>query len=121
MAIDIMDFFNRQLPAAMTSNPADYQAIGAKFHLNITQELWGSWFIDASASGPSCTETSNNLTDGRADLTVTIAAVDFQQVMRDPQANFMSIFFAGKIICLGDSRLVMKFRDFLTLASGLNL
>lgn len=111
-------FFNRQMPAAMTSNPAGFQAIGGKFHVNITGDYTGSWFIDASASGPTCTATSYADSDGRADATITVAAEDFQMVMRD-QAIFMQLLFQGKISCMGNNSLAMlAFPKLLALAAS---
>lgn len=103
----------------MVQNPASFQQIGGKFHLNITSEMWGSWLIDASASGPSCTEAAIQTSEASADVTITIAAVDFNHVMQDISANYMSTFFAGKIMCSGNQMLATRsFPKLLTLVSA---
>ena len=52
MAVDIKKLFNEDLPAALAKNADDAKTIGAKYQMNITGE--GAWFIDVSATGPSC-------------------------------------------------------------------
>ena len=54
MAVDIKKLFNDKLPAALAKNAEAAKTIGAKFQLNITGPTGGEWFIDVSASGPSC-------------------------------------------------------------------
>jgi putative sterol carrier protein len=101
MAVDIKKLFNEDLPASLAKNAEDVRTIGAKFQMNVTGE--GEWFIDASESGPVCkagTET--------ADCTLTIAAEDFQKLIENPQANGMSLFFAGKLKVAGNQMLAMK-------------
>ena len=52
-----------------------------------------TWSIDVSASGPSCKAGKGEA----ADCTITIADEDFQSLRRNPQANGMQLFFAGKL------------------------
>lgn len=102
MAVDIKKLFNDTLPAGLTKNADDAKQIGAKYQMNITGE--GEWFIDVSATGPSCKPGS----EGTADCTITIAAEDFQKLMENPQANGMQLFFAGKLKVGGNPTLAMK-------------
>ncbi len=101
MAVDIKKLFNEELPASLAKNAEDVKTIGAKFQMNVTGE--GEWFIDASESGPACKPGSE-----AADCTLTIAAEDFQKLMENPQANGMSLFFAGKLKVAGNQMLAMK-------------
>jgi putative sterol carrier protein len=102
MAVDVKKLFNEELPGALTKNAAEAKTIGAKFQINVTGE--GEWFIDASDSGPSCEAGTK---DG-ADVTITIAAEDFQKLLENPQANGMQLFFAGKLKVTGNQMLAMK-------------
>ena len=102
MARDIKKLFNEELPAGLSKNADDAKTIGAKYQMNITGE--GEWFIDVSASGPSCKEGQGE----GADCTITIAAEDFQKLMENPQANGMQLFFAGKLKVAGNQMLAMK-------------
>ena len=102
MAVDITKLFNEVLPAAMVAKPEEAKAIGAKYQLNITGA--GSWFIDVSATGPSCEAGEKP----GADCTITIAEPDFQKLQENPQANGMQLFFAGKLKVQGNQMLAMK-------------
>jgi putative sterol carrier protein len=101
MAVDIKKMFNEELPAALTRNADEAKTIGAKFQLNIADE--GEWNIDVSATGPACKSGSD-----AADCTISIASADFQELMLDPQANGMKLFFAGKLKVAGNQMLAMK-------------
>jgi putative sterol carrier protein len=101
MAVDIKQLFNETLPKGLANNAEDAKTIGAKFQINVTGE--GEWFVDATASGPSCTAGNQP-----ADCTITIAAEDFQKLMENPQANGMQLFFAGKLKVAGNPTLAMK-------------
>ena len=101
MAVDIKKLFNEELPAALTKNADDAKTIGAKFQMNITGE--GSWHIDVTSTGPSCEPGEKP-----ADCSITIAAEDFQKLVENPQANGMSLFFAGKLKVQGNQMLAMK-------------
>lgn len=100
MAIDIAQLFNEKLPAALTAKAADAKAIGAKFQLNITGT--GSWNIDLASDAPSC-----KAGEGAADVTITVAADDFQKLVENPGAG-MQLFFAGKLKVQGNQMLAMK-------------
>jgi len=102
MAVDVKKLFNEELPGALTKNAEEAKTIGAKFQINVTGE--GEWFIDASDSGPSC---KGGQGEG-ADVTITIAAEDFQKLLENPQANGMQLFFAGKLKVTGNQMLAMK-------------
>jgi putative sterol carrier protein len=101
MTVDIKKMFNEELPAKLTRNADEVKAIGAKFQINITGE--GEWHVDASASGPGCKPGTDT-----GDVTITIAAEDFQKLMENPQANGMQLFFAGKLKVAGNQMLAMK-------------
>jgi putative sterol carrier protein len=101
MAVDIKQLFNETLPAALGRNVEDAKTVGAKYQMNITGE--GEWYIDVSSTGPSCKPGS-----GPADCTITIASEDFQKLVENPQANGMSLFFAGKLKVSGNQMLAMK-------------
>jgi putative sterol carrier protein len=101
MAVDIKKMFNEELPAALTKNADEAKTIGAKFQLNIADE--GEWHIDVSASGPACKPGSES-----ADCTIAISSADFQTLMENPQANGMTLFFAGKLKVSGNQMLAMK-------------
>ena len=101
MAVDIKKIFNEDLPAGLAKNAEDAKTIGAKYQMNITGE--GSWFIDVSATGPSCVPGEQ-----AADCTLTIAADDFQKLIENPQQNGMQLFFAGKLKVGGNNMLAMK-------------
>lgn len=104
MAVDIQKMFNEELPAAISKNPDDAKAIGAKYQMNITGDGGGEWFIDCSDSGPKA-EAGN---PGGADCTIEISAEDFQKLVENPQANGMQLFFAGKLKVAGNQMLAMK-------------
>lgn len=101
MSVDVNKLFNEELPAALQRNADDAKSIGAKYQMNVTGE--GEWFIDVSATGPSCQPGT-----GEADCTITIAAEDFQKLIENPQANGMQLFFAGKLKVAGNQMLAMK-------------
>jgi putative sterol carrier protein len=104
MAVDIQKLFNEELPAQLAKFPDAAKAIGGKFQINITGEGGGEWFVDASATGPSAKAGQGE----GADLTVTMAAEDFQKLQENPQAAGMQLFFAGKLKLQGNQMLGMK-------------
>lgn len=104
MAIDIHQLFNEKLPAALAKNPDAAKQVGAKYQFNITGEGGGEWFIDVSDSGPQCYAGN----PGGAECTITVASVDFQKLVENPQANSMQLFFAGKLRITGNNMLAMK-------------
>jgi len=110
MAIDIKNLFNEKLPAGLAKNAEAAKAIGAKFQLNITGPTGGEWFIDVSASGPSCKAGTGEA----ADCTITIADEDFQSLVGNPQAG-MQLFFAGKLKLAGNQMLAMKLQTLFSL------
>jgi putative sterol carrier protein len=101
MSVDVKKLFNEELPAALTKNATDAREIGAKYQMNITGE--GEWSIDVSDSGPSVKPGT-----GPADCTITITGEDFQQLLENPTANAMPLFFAGKLKVEGNPALGMK-------------
>lgn len=107
MSVDTKKFFNEDLPAAMERNKADALAIGAKYQMNITGA--GEWFIDCSASGPSCVAGQNT-----ADCTITIADADFQGLYDDPMTG-MQLFSTGKLKVGGNPMLAMKLKNLFSL------
>jgi putative sterol carrier protein len=91
------------LPGALAKNADDAKTIGAKFQVNISGATGGEWTIDVSSSGPSCKPGN-----GPADCTISITDEDFQKLYENPQANGMSLFFAGKLKVSGNQMLAMK-------------
>ena len=101
--VDIKKLFNETLPAGLAKNAEDAKMIGAKYQMNITGE--GEWFIDVSATGPSCKPGNE-----AADCTITISSEDFQKLQENPDANGMQLFFAGKLKVAGNQMLAMKLK-----------
>ncbi|MFI5299801.1 MAG: SCP2 sterol-binding domain-containing protein [Polyangiales bacterium] len=110
MAVDIKKLFNEELPAAIAKNPDKAKEVGHKFQLNITGDTGGEWYIDCLA--PACTAGN----PGGAEVTLTIAEPDFQKLVENPQANGMSLFFAGKLKVAGNQMLAMKLQKLFDLA-----
>ena len=50
-----------------------------------------------------------------ADITMTIAAEDFEKLQEDPQTNGMALFNEGKMIIQGNAMLGMKLGKLFTL------
>ncbi len=100
MALDIQKLFNEELPAALARNADEAKAMNAKVQMNITGE--GEWFIDVSATGPSCTPGTQV-----GDCAITIAGADLEKLMDNPSAG-MTLFFAGKLKVTGNQMLAMK-------------
>ena len=90
------------LPSSLRT-PDQVKAIGGKFQLNITGDGGGEWFIDASDTGPSVMPGQGPA----ADITITIAAEDFEKLQEDPQTNGMALFNEGKMIIQGNAMLGM--------------
>jgi putative sterol carrier protein len=105
MALDVKNLFNEVLPAALAKNAEDAKTINAKYQMNITGE--GEWFIDVSASGPSCTPGTQ-----AADCTITVAGEDLEKMIDNPGAG-MTLFFAGKLKVTGNQMLAMKLNKLL--------
>ena len=111
MAVDIQKVFNEDLPAQFAKNPDQVKSIGGKFQLNITGDGGGEWFIDASDTGPSVMPGQGPA----ADITITIAAEDFEKLQEDPQTNGMALFNEGKMIIQGNAMLGMMLGKLFTL------
>lgn len=107
MPVDTKKLFNEDLPAAMERNKADAQAIGAKYQMNVTGS--GEWYIDCTASGPSCVPGSQ-----AADCTITLADEDFQKLYDNPQAG-MQLYMGGKLKVGGNPMLAMKLQKLFAL------
>jgi putative sterol carrier protein len=114
MAVDIQKLLNEDFPAQLAKFPDQAKAIGGKFQLNITGEGGGEWFIDATESGPSAKQGQGDAPD----LTITIAAEDFQKLQENPQAAGMQLFFAGKLKLQGNQMLGMKLGKLFTLGGS---
>lgn len=114
MPVDIQRLFNEELPAQLAKYPDAAKAMGAKFQFNITGEGGGEWLLDASDTGPSCMQGQGP----DADVTVTIAADDFQKLQENPQANSMQLFSAGRIKLTGNQMLAMKLSRLFTLGAA---
>lgn len=113
MPVDTKKLFNEDLPAAMKNNVADAQAIGAKYQMNVTGA--GEWYIDCTASGPSCTPGTN-----AADCTITLSDEDFQKLYENPQAG-MQLYMGGKLKVGGNPMLAMKLQKLFALKLSLDL
>ncbi len=107
MPVDTKKLFNEDLPGAMERNKADALAIGAKYQMNVTGA--GEWFIDCTATGPSCTAGTNT-----ADCTITLADEDFQKLYDNPQAG-MQLYMGGKLKVAGNPMLAMKLQKLFAL------
>ncbi len=105
MALDVNHLFNEVLPAALARNADDAKTINAKYQLNITGV--GEWFVDVTASGPSCTPGSQP-----ADCTITVAGDDLEKLIETPGAA-MTLFFSGKLKVTGNQMLGMKLNKLL--------
>jgi hypothetical protein len=81
----------------------DARKIGGKYQLNISGEGGGSWSIDLVANPP--TSAAGTVTD--AQVTIDVAAADFQTLVADPGAG-MKLFFAGKLKVKGNQMLAMN-------------
>ena len=112
MAVDIQELFNNTIPAALDKNKDAAKEIGAKYQFCITGDGGGEWFIDLTASGPSCAAGN----PGGADCTLTISGEDFQKLHENPDANGMSLFFSGKLKVAGNQMLAMKLKKLFQLA-----
>ena len=104
MSVDIKGLFNDVLPKALAANSAEAKTIGAKFQMNISGETGGDWFIDVTATGPSCKAGTGEAPD----CTISITDEDFQKLVENPQANGMQLFFSGKLKVTGNQMLAMK-------------
>jgi putative sterol carrier protein len=113
MAVDIQKLFNEEIPAALAKHSDAAKQVGATFQMNITGEGGGEWFINVSDSGPSIKAGTE-----AADCGITIAAEDFQKLHENPQAQGMTLFFAGKLKVTGNQMLAMKLSKLFTLGQG---
>jgi len=107
--MDIAKLFNEDLPEKIAADPHKFRAIGGKFQINVTSDGGGSpsgsgsWFIDATSTGPSVKAGT-----GVADVTVTISEPDAQKLIENPTANAMSLYLSGKLKVTGNQLLAMK-------------
>ncbi len=106
MALDIKKLFNEELPGALSRNAEDAKGMNAKYQMNVTGE--GEWFVDVSATGPSCTAGVQP-----ADCTITISGPDLEKLMENPAAG-MTLFFSGKLKVTGNQMLAMKLQKLLS-------
>ncbi|MEV6979008.1 SCP2 sterol-binding domain-containing protein [Kitasatospora sp. NPDC093806] len=114
MAVDIRKLFNEELPVTLARYPQQAREIGGRFQLHITGEGGGSWFVDASETGP---HVAPGIGEG-ADLTCTLAVEDFQKLYENPQAHGTQLFFAGKMKMVGNQMLAMKLGKLFTLGTS---
>jgi hypothetical protein len=106
MATDVTKLLDETIPAALARNVEAARAIDARYQLNITGA--GEWFVDTTASGPSCTRGSQP-----ADCTITVEADDFAQIVENPDAA-LGLFFIGKLQVDGNQMLAMKLTEVLS-------
>ncbi len=109
LVIDIKNFFDRELPAAIATKPDEAKQVGASYQLNITGV--GEWFVDLKSDSPLVSPGN----PGGADCTITLAEEDFQKLSENPQANGMQLFFAGKLKIAGDNMLAMRLSEIFAL------
>ena len=112
MAVDIQKLFDEELPASLAKYPDQAKQIGGTFQFIITREGGGEWWIDASETGPR-SQSGNR----QADVTITMAAEDFQTFYANPQTNAISLFFAGRIQIAGNEMLAKNFVTLFSLGS----
>lgn len=103
MAVDIQNLFNEKIPAALARKGDEARKIGGKYQLNISGEGGGNWTIDLVSNPP--TSAAGTVTD--AQVTIDVAATDFQTLVSDPSAG-MKLFFAGKLKVKGNQMLAMN-------------
>jgi alkyl sulfatase BDS1-like metallo-beta-lactamase superfamily hydrolase len=106
MATDVKKLLDETIPAALARNVDAARAIDARYQLNITGA--GEWFIDTTASGPTCTPGSQD-----ADCTITVEAADFEQLVENPDAA-LGLFFMGKLQVDGNQMLAVKLTQVLS-------
>ena len=111
MAVDIQNLFNVEIPAAIEKNPEAAKEIGTKYQINITGDGGGEWFLDVSPTGPKAAAGN----PGGADCTITLTSEDFQKLYENPDANGMSLFFAGKLKIAGNPMLAQKLKKLFAL------
>lgn len=110
MAVDIQKLFNEDVPAKINGNPDAAKAIGATYQFIITGDGGGEWFINVKDE-PKCIAGN----PGGAECTLKLSADDFQELMANPQANGMKLFFAGKLKVDGNNMLAMKLQKLFAL------
>jgi hypothetical protein len=100
MATDVKKLFDEVIPAALARNAEEARTIDARYQLIIAGA--GEWFIDTTASGPSCTPGSQP-----ADCTITVASADMATLVENPDAG-LGLFFTGKLQVSGNQMLAVK-------------
>jgi putative sterol carrier protein len=103
MAVDIQKMFNEEVPAKIAANKDAAKAIGATYQFVITGDGGGEWFIDVK-DDPKCIAGN----PGNAECTMKLSVESFQELMENPQANGMKLFFGGKLKVDGNNMLAMK-------------
>lgn len=102
--MDANQLFNEALPAALAEHGEKAKTIGAKFQFNIAGA--GEWHLDLTQTGPVCKAGAD-----KADVTINLNNDDFTNLLKNPQANAMSLFFSGKLKVTGNQMLAMKLKD----------
>jgi hypothetical protein len=88
--IDIAQFFNDTIPAALASNADKAKLMQGTFQIIIKGA--GAWHLDPTSNPPSCTAGTKP-----ADATLTISADDFQKLYADPKGTAMGLIMRGKL------------------------
>jgi hypothetical protein len=89
MSVDIANLFNNVLPDVISENPGLVRRM--TFIINI--EGAGKWFLDFAANPQTCYP----YTLERADCTVTMKAEIFEEFIKNPLKNGMSLAASGRI------------------------
>jgi hypothetical protein len=97
MPVNIEEFFNELLPAAMLKNPEYFRRIGYQYTFRITGEGGGEWCVNVSQSGPSVMQ--GNL--GNSNLIIIMTADDFQGFYENPD-TLTPLFFSERMGIAGD-------------------
>ncbi len=106
MSVDVSQYFNTTLPAALNANVAAAQAVGLTFQMNISDA--SSWNVNASV--PSVTPGQ-----AAANVTCTMTTATFETLLQNPEVNGMLLFLQGLIQVVGDPKQARKFMNLMLL------
>ncbi|MDG9710598.1 SCP2 sterol-binding domain-containing protein [Streptomyces sp. DH10] len=110
MAVDVQKWFNEDFGAGLGRHADEARKVDGKFHVVITGEDGGDWWVDPSAGKV----VQGDL--GGANLTITMNSSTFAKFHDDPRGTLMQGFFAGRIHLVGDQMAGEKFARLTELA-----